>query len=89
MSRLLTVSETSEQLSLSESAVRSMIDLGKLPTCRIGPKGGSIRIREEDLAAYVASTRHRKTAPTRHQPRTTVSDLASKYFPKLYERHRS
>lgn len=90
MTRLLTISETANRLSLGVSTVRNLIDTGTLISCRVGPRGGSIRIREEDLEAYVQSTRLRKTlpSPTPRTPRKPVSDLAAKYFPKLYGQRR-
>lgn len=84
MPRLLTVQEAATVLAAGESTVRALIAGGQIIACRLGTKGGSIRIREEDLQAYIVSTRHRKVPPDRPRPARPVSDLAAKYFPKLY-----
>lgn len=90
MPRLLKIPEVSELLGLSDTATRRLIDSGQIVSCRVGPRGGSIRVREEDLQSYIASTRHRKSAPLdRRIPAAPVSALAMKHFPKLYGQRRA
>jgi excisionase family DNA binding protein len=51
----LTVREAAEHLSVSEKTIRRWIWCGALRHHRLG---ASIRIAEEDLAAFVAACRH-------------------------------
>lgn len=90
MSALLKIPDVALRLQISESAVRELIRLGQLVSCRVGPRGGSIRVREDDLLSYVASTR-RRNQPVQDRPsaRHPASELARKYFPKLYGQPRS
>lgn len=52
--RLLKIPEVAERLSVVPRTVRRLIDLGELPTCRIGR---AVRIAEEDLARYLHRVR--------------------------------
>lgn len=50
---MFTVNEVAEQLRVSRSVVYALIDAGKLVSHRIGLGRGTIRVAEEDLAAYL------------------------------------
>ena len=52
--KLLTVKQTAERLSVCTRTVRRLITNDELKTHRIG---GSLRISEEDLRAYLARCR--------------------------------
>lgn len=52
--QLLKVTDVAERLSVSVTTVRRLIDKGKLQTVRIGR---SVRIRPEDLEAYIESSK--------------------------------
>jgi len=54
---LLTVSEVAKLLRLGESTVYELIAKGKIGAFRIGPANGGIRISQDDLDAYLASSR--------------------------------
>ena len=51
---LLTITEVAEALSVSEKTVRRRIECNKLPAIR---DGGVVRIRPDDLRAYIAMRR--------------------------------
>lgn len=50
---MLTVKMVAEKLNVAESTVYALIQGGRLPALRIGVGRGTIRIREEDLEAYI------------------------------------
>ena len=52
---LLTCAEVAERLQLSQRQVRRLIAAGALPSHRFG---AAVRISHDDLARYIASTRH-------------------------------
>jgi excisionase family DNA binding protein len=58
--RLYTLPEVSETTALSASTLRREIRLKRLAVHRFGAKGSVLRIREDDLAAWLA--RHRRAA---------------------------
>lgn len=55
--KLLTVSEVAEILRLGESTVYELVSKGKIAGFRIGPASGGIRIAQDDLDAYLTSSR--------------------------------
>lgn len=56
-SEWLTVPEAAERLGISANTVYLEIASGRLPCLRVGPKGGKIRLTEEDLAVYLEACR--------------------------------
>lgn len=52
---MLTVKQAADFLGLSRSSVYELISRQKLPAFRVGPRRGAIRIREEDLKAYLTN----------------------------------
>jgi excisionase family DNA binding protein len=48
--QLLTLQQVAERLQVSMSTVRRLVDAGKLRSVRIGR---NLRVRPEDLAAYI------------------------------------
>lgn len=52
--RLLSVAVVASLLDVSPKTVRRLVDRGHLPVCRIGRQ---LRIRDDDLAAYIARSR--------------------------------
>jgi len=52
---LLTVPEVAERLRLSKSSAYALVDSGKLRSYHVGPNGGAIRVKLEDLTAYLES----------------------------------
>ena len=55
--QLLKVSEVAEILRLGESTVYDLVSKGKIAGFRIGLANGGIRIAQEDLDRYLASSR--------------------------------
>lgn len=53
--RLYTLTEVSELLQMHVQTVRQLIKRDELSSIRVGPKGGSIRIRSDELARYIDS----------------------------------
>ena len=53
MSRLLTLREAAERLSISQRTLRRMISRGALPVVRLGTDGKSDRIAEVALENYI------------------------------------
>lgn len=54
---MLTVKQVAEQLQMSPTSVYDLIARGRLVVLRLGPRGGAIRVRGEDLEAYLSSCR--------------------------------
>jgi excisionase family DNA binding protein len=52
---LLTIALVADRLAVSPRHVRRLIERAELPAHRIG---SAVRISEDDLARYLASTRH-------------------------------
>lgn len=52
MTKLLTIVETAEPLSLSKSCVYRMVDAGELPVVRVGLGRGRLRVDPVDLETY-------------------------------------
>lgn len=50
---LFTVKQIAQQLALSPSSVYELIATGRIPALRLGPRRGAIRIRNNDLQAYL------------------------------------
>lgn len=63
---LLKVAEVVLRLNLKKSAVYALLASGALPHYRVG---GTIRVSEEDLAAYLSSAR-RERGPAIRQTKT-------------------
>ena len=68
MKPLLTIKQVCELLQLKERTVRSLISTWKLKSFKVS---GSIRVAEEDLAAYIASCRQDTKAE--HEPPQKVT----------------
>lgn len=61
---LLTVREAAEQLSLSIASVYEMVRTCRLPSVRVGGRGGAIRIRPEDLEDFLQSSCQQTRKPS-------------------------
>jgi excisionase family DNA binding protein len=64
-SKLLSVSELAVRLRVSLATAYELVHCGKVASHRVGPRKGAIRIREEDVDAYLADCRH--IAPAKQQ----------------------
>lgn len=53
----LTIREVAERLRVSQSLVRRMVRSGDIPSYRVGFGSGRLRIRADDLDAYIAGRR--------------------------------
>ncbi len=53
--QLLTLQQVADRLQVSMSTVRRLVAAGKLKTVRIGR---NLRVRPEDLAAYIKEAAH-------------------------------
>ena len=58
MSKLLTVTEAAERLSVSVSCVYRLVERDKLPHHRIGFGRGAIRFTETDLSVFLEACRY-------------------------------
>lgn len=61
---MLTVKEVAARLKISVSGVYALIASGKLSAYGLGAHGGSLRISEPDLEAYLATCRRGPPDPT-------------------------
>ena len=50
---IMTVPQVADYLSIAPNTVYDMIKAGQLPHMRFGAKKGAIRIRKQDLLAYI------------------------------------
>lgn len=60
MPELLTVAEVCAMTRQSKTTIHREIDAGEFEVLRLGPKGGSIRVTRQSVAAYME---RRRTAP--------------------------
>lgn len=60
---MLTVKQVAIELGLSPSCVYELISQRRLAAVRLGPRGGAIRIRTEDLDSYLAACRAGEYTP--------------------------
>jgi excisionase family DNA binding protein len=65
----LDVKQAAERLGLSRSIVYQLAASGKLAHYKIGPNGGRIRFRPEDIAAYLEGCRVGGPAPPAPTPK--------------------
>jgi excisionase family DNA binding protein len=65
MDKYLTVRQVAEQLQVSMASVYQMCSGGQLPHLRVGLKRGTIRIREQDLAAFIENSKAQTSAARR------------------------
>jgi excisionase family DNA binding protein len=71
--RLLSIEEVAQELRVSPSTVRNLIDVGKLAAQRIGTGRGRIRIRPDELERFqLEAEREASKAP---QGQTTLAEL--------------
>jgi len=54
---MLTVKQVADRLQMSPTSVYDLIARGRLVALRLGPRGGAIRIRDEDLENYLSNCR--------------------------------
>ena len=52
---LLTIQQTAERLSISETTVRRLIGAGVMPAVRVSP--GAIRVERDELAGWISERR--------------------------------
>ena len=64
MSKLLTVSDAAERLSVSVSCVYQLVEKGKLPHHRIGLGRGAIRFSDDDIDGFLMACRYGGEAPS-------------------------
>lgn len=55
--QMLTMEQVCEFLGVTKTTAYALTSSGRLPSYRIGIKGGAIRVRLSDLEAYLESTR--------------------------------
>ncbi len=53
LNRLLSVAEVSEIISVSPKLIRDWISAGLLPAFRLGPNTRLMRVRSQDLEAFI------------------------------------
>lgn len=67
--KLLTVAEVAERLSCSRSTVYEWLESGELNALKIGDGGKGWRVRQADLAVFIATRRRRHALqPVRLRP---------------------
>lgn len=62
-SRMLTVTDVAQWLSVSSSLVYQLVESGKLPVYRIGNGRGAIRFQTHDINQYIESCRSESSQP--------------------------
>lgn len=84
---LLTVPQVAQRLAVDQSTVRRLIQRGKLTGRKLG---GCVRVREEDLAAYIEASEIVVAAhtPAPKPPRPRVQVAAAVDWRQEYERLR-
>lgn len=56
--KLLHIKDVAERLNISSATAYELVNKGLLISHRIGPNKGVIRIKEEDLTAYITNCRN-------------------------------
>jgi excisionase family DNA binding protein len=69
---MLKVSQVANRLNLSQSKVYELIESGDLPHHRLG---SAIRVSEEQLAAFLDSTKRERVAVTRRTARPRLRHI--------------
>lgn len=72
---LLTVREVSERLRVSVNCVYALVGRGKLACYRVGAGRGAIRIRGEDVEAYLGICRKEAVEVIVKAPRARLKHL--------------
>ena len=60
-SALLTVRELAERLRVSLATAYQLLKQGKLPSMRVGARGGGLRVRVSDVEQFLAATTQQPT----------------------------
>jgi excisionase family DNA binding protein len=71
----LTVREVAVRLNVSLACIYMLVTRHELPHVRIGVGRGTIRIREEDLANYIAQRNRGPAEPRSSVPRPKLKHL--------------
>lgn len=74
-SKLLSVSELAVRLRVSLATAYELVNSGKVVSHRVGPRKGAIRIREEDVEAYLSSCRFVSAEKPQVAPRATLKHI--------------
>jgi len=61
--QMLTVAEVADALRVGRSTAYQLIDVGKIPSVKIGSGRGTIRVLLEDLRAFVENARRGEPSP--------------------------
>lgn len=77
---MLTVKQVAERLAVSQTCVYQLIATGKLACHRIGIGRGAIRVGEDDLAAFVESSRTPAESCPPPKPQKLVSRRQFKHL---------
>ena len=72
---LLTVQQVAERLQVSPSCVYQLIESARLPHHRSGNRRGTIRVSEDDLAAFLHTCRQDSQDQKQPEPRPRRSKL--------------
>ena len=59
---MYTVREVAKRLNIAASTVYELIQAGKLAALRFGAAGGTLRVTEDDLQAYISGARYQVAA---------------------------
>lgn len=54
---LLSYQQAAERLGLSVRSLQRLVDAGRIPAHRIGPRGGRVRFDADDLETYLKRCR--------------------------------
>jgi excisionase family DNA binding protein len=82
----MTVASAAAALELKPSTVYALVASGQLAHCRLGPRGGAIRISEVDVEAYRAARRVEagEAAPEGKRPNAKPSGDWRAEWARLY-----
>lgn len=72
---LLTVREVAQMLRVSTNCVYDLVAKGKLCCYRVGVGRGAIRVRQEDVSAYLAGCRREPSDEAPAMPRRRLKHL--------------
>lgn len=75
---LVTVSELADRLRVSLATAYELISSGKIVSCRVGPRKGAIRIRSEDVDAYLAACQYVAAEQPRKAPHMALRHIRLK-----------
>ena len=73
--KLLTIKDVAARLGVSQASVYELVASGALPSLRVGPRRGVIRIQEREFEMYLDASRYLPTVAPKPVPRSVLKHI--------------